>query len=90
MTELKGGGKPEAIQEQGRTVARLRDMTQQPEWKNFDNTKMWIVGENESEDRMPMEIKLREEKRAKRRWQEPYERKVTLEELAKEHAEQNG
>ena len=51
---------------------------------------MWIVGENESEDRRPMEVKLAEEMKAARKWQEPYERKLTLDELAKEFAEQNG
>ena len=35
-------------------------------------------------------IKIAEEKEATRKWQEPYERKLTLDEMVKEDAEQSG
>ena len=90
MIEVDGGGKPEAIEDKGVTVVRLRDMMQHPDRKNFDNTRIWVVGEDQSEDQRPMEIKIAEEKEATRKWQEPYERKLTLDELVKEDAEQSG
>ena len=69
---------------------RLRDMTQQPERKNFDNTKMWVTGEDQSGDRRPMEVKIAEERMMARKWQEPYERRLTLDELVREDAQQSG
>ena len=89
MAEAEAGGRPEAIQDKGRTVGRLREVWNH-ERKNFDNTKMWVVGVDQSEEQKPTEIKIAEEKKAIRKWQEPYESRLTLDEMAKEDAEQSG
>ena len=87
MEEEKRIARGESIVEKGKTIGRLQDNVRMSERRNFDNTKNWIVGDDAKNDKRATKQKIKEEKEAKRRWQEPYERKITLDGLMEEGLE---
>ena len=75
-----GGWQEKSVEEAGTTVTRMRDMGGVGERAGYDNAKLWTASKGPYEQ--CNEWKVKREKEAPRKWQAPYERKVTLQELA--------
>ena len=74
------GGQEKSVEEMGVALIRMNDMGGVGDRAGFDNAKLWTVGKGAHGE--CNEWRVKREREEPRKWQAPYDRKITLQELA--------
>ena len=79
-TVEEAGGREKSVEEAGTTLIRMKDMGGVGDRAGFDNAKLWTLDKGPFEQ--CNEWKAKRERKEPRKWQAPYDQRITLQEVA--------